>query len=854
MKTKIPELSLVVLLGASGSGKSTFARKHFLPTEIISSDACRGWVCDDENDQTISADAFDLLHYIVGKRLKNGKLTVVDATNVQPDSRKPLIALARQYHCLPVAIVLDMPEEICCTRNETRPDRAFGVHVIRNQRAQLQRSLRGLAREGFRHIHVLRSPADADAAELIREPLWNNLKHERGPFDIVGDVHGCFDELCSLLRKLGYTVGDKADGYPLAHPVGRKVVFLGDLVDRGPATPDVLRLAMRGVADQTALCVPGNHDIKLCKALAGRQVKISHGLAESLRQLDGETGAFRTDVTHFLDSLVSHYVLDGGRLVVVHAGMKEEMQGRGSGAVREFALYGEATGETDEYGLLVRYPWAEDYRGQAIVVYGHTPVLAAEWLNNTICVDTGCVFGGSLSALRYPEKELVSVPAARQYYEPVRPLAPIADTDKSAQQQADDVLDLADIGGRRIVHTRLRHGVTIHPEQAAPALELISRFAVDPHWLAYLPPTMSPPETSGREGYLEYPQEAFGYFRAQGVQRVVCQEKHMGSRAVVAICRDAAAAHRRFGVDDGACGMVYTRTGRAFFNDEDLHRAFLERLRAALSQAGFWDEFASDWFILDCELMPWSAKALELIQRQYASTGTAARAMLTAANGWLGQARANGHPAAGQIDALSSHIAERARMVDGYIAAYRRYCWPVGGLDDYRLAPFHLLAAEQHVFTDRDHEWHMRTLHRLCACAPHWLLATPFRVVNLADAGDTDAACRWWETLTGQGGEGMVVKPFDFIAHGDKGLVQPALKCRGREYLRIIYGPEYTTPERLATLRRRAVSRKRSLALREFALGVEALERFVAGQPLRRIHECVFGVLALESELVDPRL
>ena len=854
MKTKIPELSLVVLVGASGSGKSTFARKHFLPTEVISSDACRGWVSDDENDQNASKDAFDLLYAIVGKRLKNGKLAVVDATNVQPDARKPLVALARQYHCLPVAIVLDLPEAVCRARNEARLDRAFGAHVIRNQRAQLQRSLRGLGREGFRHVHVFKSQQEADAVELTREPLWNNRKSERGPFDIIGDVHGCFDELCALLRKLGYGIGAKADGYPLSHPQGRKVVFVGDLVDRGPATPQVLRLAMRGAADETALCVPGNHDIKLCKALSGRQVKVSHGLAESLQQLEGETQEFRKQVERFLDGLVSHYVFDDGKLVVAHAGMKEEMQGRGSGAVREFALYGETTGETDDYGLPVRYPWAEDYRGRAMVVYGHTPAPEAEWLNNTICVDTGCVFGGSLSALRYPEKELVSVPAARQYCEPVRPLIAAPDTARSAQQQADDMPDLADVSGRRVVHTRLRHGVTIRPEQAAPALELMSRFAADPHWLAYLPPTMSPPEASAREGFLEYPQEAFAYFRAQGVPRVVCEEKHMGSRAVVAIARDAAAARRRFGVDDGSAGLVYTRTGRAFFNDEPLHLAFLDRVRAALTQAGFWDEFASDWFILDCELMPWSAKALDLIQRQYASAGAAARAMLGAAGNLLEQARANGHPAAGEIDALSAHMAERARMARDYVTAYRRYCWPVAGLNDYRLAPFHLLAAEKQVFTGHDHEWHMRALHRLCACAPGWLLATPFRVVDLADAQATEAACRWWEELTEQGGEGMVVKPHDFIAHGPKGLVQPALKCRGREYLRIIYGPEYTTPERLATLRHRAVSAKRSLALREFALGVEALERFVAGQPLRQVHECVFGVLALESEPVDPRL
>jgi len=404
MKLPIPELAVVGLIGPSGSGKSTFARKQFRTTEILSSDFCRGLVSDDENSQAATNDAFDVLHFIASKRLAAGKLVVIDATNVQVEARKPIIALARQYHCLPVAIVFDMPERLCQDRNRERSDRNFGPHIVRQHSQQLRRSLRGLEREGFRKVHILRSPEEVDAAEIVREPLWNNLKHEHGPFDIIGDVHGCFDELAELLIRLGYSAETGANGYAVSPPAGRKAIFLGDLVDRGPKISETLRLAMRMVKAGTALCVPGNHDVKLMRKLRGRDVQITHGLANSLEQLEKESPEFREEVSQFMDDLVSHYVLDDGRLVVAHAGMKEEMQGRGSGKVRDFALYGETTGETDEFGLPVRYNWAAEYRGKAMVVYGHTPVPQPDWLNRTINIDTGCVFGGSLTALRYPGK------------------------------------------------------------------------------------------------------------------------------------------------------------------------------------------------------------------------------------------------------------------------------------------------------------------------------------------------------------------------------------------------------------------------------------------------------------------
>lgn len=857
MKLVIPELALVAMVGISGSGKSTFARKHFKATEVLSSDFCRGLVSDDENDQSATRDAFEVLHFIARKRLAAGRLTVIDATNVQPEARKPLIALAREYHCLPVAIVLNLPEAVCHERNRARPDRDFGPHVLRNQHQQLRRSLRNLEREGFRHVHILSSLEEIEAASIERQPLWNNRRFDHGPFDIIGDVHGCFDELRALLARLGYEISRNDEGYAVSHAEGRRAIFLGDLVDRGPATPEVLRLVMDMRASGMALCVPGNHDVKLMRKLKGRNVQITHGLAESLAQLEEESPEFKARVVDFIDDLVSHYVLDDGKLVVAHAGLKAELQGRGSGAVRDFALYGETTGETDEYGLPVRYDWASEYRGRAMVVYGHTPVLEPEWLNNTINIDTGCVFGGRLTALRYPEKELVSVPSARVYYESAKPFLPSPPESEAtiltAQQRHDDLLSIEDVIGKRLIETRLQRRITIREENAVTALEVMSRFAANPKWLIYLPPTMSPSETSRAAGLLEHPAEAFAYFRHNGAARVVCEEKHMGSRAVVIVCRSEEAAERRFGVVGEGSGICYTRTGRRFFDDRELEAEFLQRVREAMTAAGLWEELETDWVLLDCELMPWSAKAQELLRRQYAAVGAASRASLLAARSALDTALGRGVETEA-IEAIAERYREREEMAARYVEAYRRYCWPVASLADLKLAPFHLLASERAVHVDRDHVWHMEMLGRMCRADEGLLLETPYRVVDLTEPESEAEAIRWWEELTGRGGEGMVVKPVDFIARGERGLLQPAIKCRGREYLRIIYGPEYTAPEHLERLRARALGAKRSLALREFALGIEALERFARGEPLRRVHECVFGVLALESEPVDPRL
>jgi polynucleotide kinase-phosphatase len=862
----IPELALVALVGISGSGKSTFARRHFAPTQVLSSDAFRAMVADDENDQSASSDAFDVLHYVAGKRLRAGRLTVVDATNLQQHARAALVSLAREHDVLPVAIVLDVPESVCWERTQARPDRTFGRQVLTRMQRDLRRSIGRLEREGFRKVHVLRGVEEVENAEIRYQRLFNDRRELTGPFDIIGDVHGCRAELESLLDRLGWTLHRDADGRPVnaTHPEGRTAIFLGDLVDRGPDSPGVLRLVMGMVAAGTALCVPGNHEQKLLRKLRGRNVTVSHGLAETLAQLDGEDESFVARVADFIDGLVSHYVLDGGRLVVAHAGLKEEYQGRASGRVRAFALFGETTGETDEYGLPVRYPWARDYRGSATVVYGHTPTPTPEWVNNTICIDTGCVFGGALTALRYPSRELVSVPAAKEYYPPVRPLhaVPAAAPGTTpatpgttggpavppAGRAADHLgLDLRDVTGRR--HIDHGHGsVTIPAENAAAALEVMSRFAVDPRWLVWLPPTMAPCSTSPLDGFLEHPAQAFADYRAAGVDRVVCEEKHMGSRAVVLVCRDGEVGATRFGPGDG---VVYTRTGRPFFG-EPLDRELLARVRAAVTTAGLWAELETDWLLLDCELLPWSAKAGSLIREHYAAVGAAGRAALPAVLATLDRAGERGLPVA----ELRERMARRAADLTRYTAAYRSYVRPTDGLAGVTLAPFAVLASEGRSHADRDHGWHLALADRLHEADPEFFVPTRRRVVDLADEAAVAAATDWWLELTEAGGEGMVVKPYAGLAARDaRGrLVQPGVKCRGRDYLRIIYGPEYAEPERLAALRHRSLGRKRGLALREHGLGLAALQLLAEKAPLWRRHELVFAILACESEPVDPRL
>ena len=420
MELAVPELSLVLLVGPSGCGKSTFARRHFLPTEVVSSDFYRGVVCDDESSQAASHHAFELVHLAIRQRLIWRRLTVVDATNLQPDARRFLLETARRAHYLACAIVFDLPEDVCQQHNLARPGRTVPGHVIANHVQAGRKAALAVEREPFHRRWLLRSVEEVAEATVRRVPMREDRRSDAGPFDIIGDVHGCIDELMSLLALLGYQVGHTtgADGEPVPFavpPFGRKALFVGDLCDRGPDTPAVFRLVMDMAQRGHALTVLGNHDFKLLRHLRGNDVRATHGLAGTLEQLGRHPPELAARLLAFLAEVPTHLVLDGGRLVVAHAGLREDLHGRASGRVQAFALYGDTTGKTDEHGLPERRNWAGEYRGRAMVAYGHTPVLEPIWQGQTVNLDTGCVFGGRLTALRYPERETVSVPARKIY-------------------------------------------------------------------------------------------------------------------------------------------------------------------------------------------------------------------------------------------------------------------------------------------------------------------------------------------------------------------------------------------------------------------------------------------------------
>lgn len=816
MIIRLPEISLVLLVGSSGSGKSTFARKHFLPTEIVSSDVCRGLVSDDENDQKCTELAFELLRAMVSIRLKNKKLTVVDATNLRPEDRKVLKRIASDHDTLCAAILFDIGRKVCKERNAERPDRNFSSRVLDRHASLFRQTLRNIKKERFHRVFRLELK-DMDTAVIERTKLWCDKKDVTGPFDIIGDIHGCATELEELLEQLGYRDGQ--------HPEDRRLIFVGDITDRGPRNLDCLKIVRNAVENHGALCANGNHDAKLKKWLEGRQVQIAHGMEKTVAELENLGDEDKAEIKTFLDGLISHYVLDGGKLVVAHAGIKEAYQGKASSRVRNFCLYGDTTGETDQYGLPVRLDWAADYRGDAMVIYGHTPVVEAEWVNRTMDIDTGCVFGGKLTALRYPELEVLSVPAREQYSVPAKDMV------RTVVERDPNEIKLTDVMGKQIINTRLTPNITVAAEQTAAALETLSRFAVAPEWLIYLPPTMAPCSTSERDDYLEYPTEAFSFYQTRGQEMVMCQEKHMGSRSVLYLKRDGT-------------GRCLTRTGRPFFGPQ-LEQSMVESLVSTLDGSGLWKDFKTDWVLIDAELMPWSAKARALLQQQYAAVGAAACQVLPQVVKTLEDyGDKQGHD-------ILERQKKRLQNAQSFVQAYREYCWTTDQLSGLKLAPFHLLATEGQAHVDQSHRWHLEQLQKHFGESPMFH-PTKTRMVKVTDPNQVAAGCEWWEEMTNSGGEGMVVKPETFLAFGKRGMLQPALKVRGREYLRIIYGADYT--EHIDKLRRRAMSRKRSLALREFALGVEGLEAFCRQGPLYEVHRCVFGVMALESSPVDPRL
>ncbi len=854
VEIEIPDFALVMLVGASCSGKTTFARRHFRGGEVLSSDAFRALVGDGEDDAAATPDAFEALEAVASLRLRSRRLTCVDATNLDPKARGRWADLAAKWHAPRVAIVIDAPLGLLRERLGARDDRSFPPKVLKVHADGVRQAIRLLGKEGWKAMHVV--PAnEVDAVAVLRVPVRTDKRDLRGPFDVVGDPHGCCDELEELLAKLGYVVSWSEAGGKRRAAIhrpsgdGRRLAFVGDFVDRGPRSLDVLRIAMAAVA-AGGVAVPGNHDDRFSRWLRGRPVKVQHGLDTTVAEMEADPG-FRRDAGSFIEGLPSHAWLDGGALVIAHAGIEERWIGRASTRIRDFCLYGDAVGE-DEDGKPLRRDWAPGYAGVPAVVYGHVPQHGLDWVNGTLCIDTGCVFGGRLTALRWPEREIVQVEARRAYA--VGRIAPARPAGRSAQVEADMArpIDVADVVVDRAVDTGLLGRVKVGGNAMAGAVEAYTRFGVDPRWMVHLPPTMSPCDTSRDPSLIERPDEALAYYRGQ-VDAIVLEGKHMGSRAVAVVCRDADAALRRFGVaaSEGPPGTIHTRTGQPFFPDPASMAREVDRLRSGLDAAGFWDRHGTDWVILDCEALPWSAKAAGLIRRTFAPVTSNGENALRPSAAAFAAAAERGVPGAAEVSARQS---ERLARVEAYGASWRAHV-PAERDPAVTYAVFHVLAIEGAVpILDRSHSgFHMVEGAALADASPVFA-TTPCLLLDPAAPDAAARAGKFWRDIVDAGGEGVVVKPDMPVAMAGRGLLQPALKCRGPEYLRIVYGPEYDDPANLARLRERGVSARRRQALREFALGVDALRRFVEGAPLRVVQERVLGVLALEQEPVDARL
>ncbi len=843
MEIHLPEFGIVALIGASGAGKSYFAARNFVANDIISFAQFAAITGDDGSDDVLHAATLALMHKAIEIRLQHRKPCVVDASLLIHQERSELRRLARKYHTRLSAIVLDTPLEICALRNAERPG-SPDRHAIRQQIIDVDLAKDVLKPEGLRPVYIVSPETNV---EVVRYAAPSDMRSTTGPFDIIGDVHGCFAELLQLVDKLGYVITPATVSNPqigVHHPKGRKLIFVGDLCDRGPETPGVIQLVMDAVAQGAAYCVPGNHDDKLMRKLSGNNVQLKHGLETTMAQLQGADPAFLLRIKDFIGNLSSHLEFDAGKLVVAHAGLKAEMHGRSSGEIHSFCLYGETTGETDEFGLPVRHNWAADYTGKALVVYGHTPIPEPSWQNNTVNIDTGCVFGGELTALRYPERSTVSVPAHQIWCQPSRPMHWIG-----AQKNTrivDHSISMAWTSPRVLVSTADRYNLNLEEGPFLQTALHLSKRAVHFRWLIYAPPTISPPTTSNLPGLLEHPAQAIDYFRKKGVGLLVARQIQHGTAVVIVLCRNAEAAERRFSLKGQGIGAVYTRSGRPYFPTEEESQIFLKSIAAKLESADVWANLQSEWLCMEAVVSPLGNKAPTHVTEVYGSVTTTASHAIAAAATKLAAAAQRGLDVGQSIAQL-----DRARHSLAALKAAAQQ------LDNRAATAWHLtelVAVEGQVFMNQTRMLQHTLLQQVGAALGEGFTVDELHTADLDSENSLRALTAWWESLNLQGQAGILIGPAEMKSDKESEMMQAWIKVRCKEHLRLLFGPAYDSPEMLQIHRERNLRLKRETAVREFSLAKEALLRFVNGQEFDAVFQCVFTQLGLETNPIDVRL
>ncbi|MBE3650600.1 polynucleotide kinase-phosphatase [Paenibacillus polymyxa] len=859
----LPHAGLVVLVGASNSGKTTLLDRLvsegiLLKTEVVSSDHFRQLVGDTEfidwsglprlesdvlfyEYQQMSAKAFEAMDTILAMRCRLNKLTVVDATHLYAEDRQKYVQLAAKAHVPVMALVLDVPESVLLERDAGRAH-PRGRQRVKQQAQLLKRNLRGIREEGFNACYVLKDVEKLNFARRA-QPLFHDIG---AGIDIIGDIHGCYREMLEVLERLGYM--EDTEGL-YHHPEGRRLVSVGDVMSRGPASLLAVQFWKKHVDAGLAYMIDSNHGWKIGRYLDGRKVTLNHGderFAEELVQYEQQAGKaaaeqLRGELRDFLLHAPSHLIFgrNGLRhLVVTHAGIKDHFIGKQSARISDYCRYGDTDGQ-DADGKPIRKDWFVDHESGEIVVWGHDPRPQPTIVNQTVNIDQGVVFGGMLTAYRYPEKEFVSVPAHENYAnDPDSPLV-------RWQKKRFSPPNLRKLIAGYSVLTESYGEVRVQGEWVKSAIDTVSHVTVPMEELVYIPPTMSPaPTGSAEEGYLEHPREALAYYRGQGLQTMVAEKKHMGSRAILLLFKNEQAAVEYVGYP--TLGTIYSRSGRPFFGP-GLAKQVLEKLNADLQTAGYFERNQTDFVLLDAEIVPWNLKARELIAAQYAHVGEAALLDRSKLVDKLKQAKAAGREVGDWLEEMERKYGNAVTFQE----AFQKYCWDVDGLDEIRIAPFHTLAHSGRTFFDQSHLWHMEHNRELAGLSSLFM-ETEYRVIT--DEASEEEVIRWWNEMTEDGHEGIVIKPERFLMKNRDKMIQPAIKVRGRKYLHIIYGMDYLVPENLKRLKQRRTNKKERHALMEGALGMEGVERFVRKDTVDRIHECVLAALSLESEPIDPRL
>lgn len=861
----LPHAGIVLLVGPSNTGKTTLLNQliqedQILSSEVVSSDQFRVLVSDiefiswngrpkDESDalfdeyQQISSAAFDAMDYVVSKRCKLNKLTFIDATHLREEEHEKYLQMGKKYHVPVIALVLNISETELLRRDMER-DFPRGKNRIKQQYQKFKNTLRFIKKKPYRRVYIL----GEDELEVLNvSRLENPLFIDVGTgIDFIGDIHGCFDEFMEMLSKLGYQ--ENAEGYYI-HPEGRKILSLGDVVSRGPKSIETLKFFQKHVAKGQAFMIDSNHGWKIARWLDGKNVKMAHGdenVAAEFEEFERNYGneaalVLREQIKELLLEAKSHYIIRKNgvnEVVAVHAGIKDHYVGKQSPGISDFCRYGDNEG-LGENGKPIRKDWTISHKSNELILWGHDPKPQPLLVNNTLNIDQGVVFGGSLTAFRYPEKQFVSVKAKQDYTNV--PDNPLKEWERKRLAPPNIMKFLEGYS----VLTEQYGEIMIYDDGVKPALDDLSHYTLPLEDIVYLPPTMSPtPKPSRLDEYLEHPMEAFDYYQSNGVETMVVEKKHMGSRGILILFKNKEIAKEYVGRE--TLGTIFTRTGRAFFQKE-MQAQIVSVLNEDLVKAGYFKKYNTDFVLLDAEILPWNLKAKDLILNQYAHVGEMALLDRQKLKVSLQQALESGK------DVLSWDQENDVGIENASVfnEVYQKYCWEIEGLEGIQIAPFHILAHSSETFFDKPHTWHMEKSKEFSQISKLFL-ETEYKIVNNEDS--MKAAIEWWEEMTEDGHEGFVVKPEAYITRHKGKLLQPAIKVRGRKYLHIIYGMDYLLPENLSRLKKRNAGKKQRNALKEFSLGVEAVNRFVKRESLERVHECVLGILALEAEPIDPRL